>query len=150
VETNQDASAASHQDGRSASAGSAARDTPVVTGTPVIPEPTKGERAVGSTKSTGTRRAGTGTMPKTAASHELSRQPGGPSSGKPPTGSGAPNESSGAGTCGKAVFASVYNAPAPTKDEVRTALRALVACHAAGSISNADFDQTRDALVTKL
>jgi serine/threonine-protein kinase len=51
--------------------------------------------------------------------------------------------------CSKAVFAAVYNAAAPSKDEVRLAIRNLNACHAAGAISDAEFDQTRDALVAR-
>jgi hypothetical protein len=47
------------------------------------------------------------------------------------------------------VFAAVYNAAAPSKDEVRLALRNLNACHAAGAIRDAEFDQTRDALVAR-
>jgi hypothetical protein len=51
--------------------------------------------------------------------------------------------------CSKAAFAAVYNAAAPSKDEVRIAIRTLNACHAAGTISDAEFDQTRDALVAR-
>ena len=55
-----------------------------------------------------------------------------------------------AARCSKAAFAAVYNAAAPPRDEVRAALRTLNACRAAGSLSESEYEQTRDALVTRL
>jgi serine/threonine-protein kinase len=55
----------------------------------------------------------------------------------------------GGNSCSKAVFAAVYNAPAPTKDAVRAAIRTLNACHTAGAISDTDYDQTQAALVSR-
>jgi eukaryotic-like serine/threonine-protein kinase len=52
--------------------------------------------------------------------------------------------------CGKAVFAAVYNAAVPPPGSVRTALRNLKACHDAGAISDAEFDQTQAALVARM
>jgi serine/threonine-protein kinase len=52
--------------------------------------------------------------------------------------------------CTKAAFAAVYNAAAPSKDEVHAALRNLNTCRSAGSLSESEFEQTRDALVTRL
>ncbi|HEX7837491.1 MAG TPA: serine/threonine-protein kinase [Kofleriaceae bacterium] len=69
---------------------------------------------------------------------------------KPPEPAPQPASKPPANKCGKAVFAAVYNAAAPSREEVRTAIRNLNACHAAGAISDADFDQTRDALVARL
>jgi len=53
------------------------------------------------------------------------------------------------GKCSKAVFAVVYNAAAPSKDAIRAAIRNLNACHTAGAISDADFDETQAALVAR-
>jgi hypothetical protein len=47
------------------------------------------------------------------------------------------------------VFAAVYNAAAPTKDQVRAALRSLNACHDSGGITDAEFEQTQSALVAR-
>ena len=52
--------------------------------------------------------------------------------------------------CGKAAFAPVYNAAAPSKDAIGQALATLRACRDAGAISDADFKQTQDALIAKL
>ena len=52
--------------------------------------------------------------------------------------------------CGKAVFAAVYNAAVPPPGSVRAALRNLNACHDAGAISDAEFDQTQAALVARM
>jgi hypothetical protein len=52
--------------------------------------------------------------------------------------------------CTKAAFAAVYNAAAPSRDEVHAALRNLNTCRSAGSLSESEFEQTRDALVTRL
>jgi hypothetical protein len=66
---------------------------------------------------------------------------------KPPP--APPAAKPGANQCNKTVFAAVYNAPAPSKDAVRAAIRALNACHTAGAISDADYDQTQAALVSR-
>jgi hypothetical protein len=55
----------------------------------------------------------------------------------------------GPGQCSKAAFAAVYNAAAPSKDAVRAAIRNLNACHTAGAISDAEYDQTQAALVSR-
>jgi hypothetical protein len=52
--------------------------------------------------------------------------------------------------CSKAAFAAVYNAAAPSRDDVHAALRTLNACRAAGSLTESEYEQTRDALVTRL
>jgi serine/threonine-protein kinase len=55
----------------------------------------------------------------------------------------------GSDPCSKTAFAAVYNASAPSKDAVRAAIRTLNACHTAGAISDADYDQTQAALVSR-
>ena len=55
----------------------------------------------------------------------------------------------GGASCNKAAFVAVYNAPAPSKDAVRAAIRTLNACHTAGAISDADYEQTQAALVSR-
>jgi serine/threonine-protein kinase len=52
--------------------------------------------------------------------------------------------------CGKADFAAVYNAAAPSKEALNAALNTLRECHTAGVISDAEFSQTQAALVAKL
>ncbi|HSS02186.1 MAG TPA: serine/threonine-protein kinase [Kofleriaceae bacterium] len=52
--------------------------------------------------------------------------------------------------CSKAAFAAVYNAAAPPRDEIHAALRNLNACRAAGSLTEPEYEQTRDALVARL
>jgi hypothetical protein len=52
--------------------------------------------------------------------------------------------------CGKADFAAVYNAAAPSKEALNAALSTLRECHTAGVISDAEFSQTQGALVAKL
>jgi hypothetical protein len=52
--------------------------------------------------------------------------------------------------CSKADFAATYEAPTPTRDAVRTALRNLKACHDRGFITDAEFDRYQSALVAKL
>jgi eukaryotic-like serine/threonine-protein kinase len=64
----------------------------------------------------------------------------------PPPESAAPA----AARCTKAAFAAVYNAAAPSKEGVRAALTNLRACHTAGALSDAEYEQTRDALVARL
>jgi hypothetical protein len=44
----------------------------------------------------------------------------------------------------------VYNAAAPTRQALEGALSTLRDCHGSGAINDADFNQTRDALVAKL
>jgi hypothetical protein len=61
----------------------------------------------------------------------------------PPAGKPAP------GQCSKEVFAAVYNGAAPSKDEIRAAIRNLNACHKAGAISDAELDETQAALVSR-
>lgn len=52
--------------------------------------------------------------------------------------------------CGKADFAAVYNAAAPSKEALNGALSTLRECHTAGVISDAEFSETQAALVAKL
>jgi serine/threonine-protein kinase len=52
--------------------------------------------------------------------------------------------------CTKTAFAAVYNAVAPTREALEGALGTLRECHTSGAINDADFTQTRDALVAKL
>jgi serine/threonine-protein kinase len=52
--------------------------------------------------------------------------------------------------CGRAEFAAVYDAAAPTSAAVHAALKNLRVCHEAKSISDADFDRYQAALVAKL
>src|SRR6185295_14593487 len=69
---------------------------------------------------------------------------------QPAAAAAAPAAKPAANKCSKATFAPIYNAAAPTKDAVRAALRSLNACHAAGSISDADYEETQSALVARL
>jgi serine/threonine-protein kinase len=52
--------------------------------------------------------------------------------------------------CSKAAFAAVYNAAAPPRESLEAALSTLRECHTSGAVNDADFNQTRDALVAKL
>jgi serine/threonine protein kinase len=54
------------------------------------------------------------------------------------------------GKCSKADFAAVYDAAVPAPGAVRTALRALKACHDSGAVTDAEFDRYQLALVAKL
>jgi serine/threonine-protein kinase len=60
-----------------------------------------------------------------------------------------PAATPGAGQCSQTAFAAVYNAPEPSKDAVRAAIRTLHTCHTAGAISDADYDQIQAALVSR-
>jgi len=71
-------------------------------------------------------------------------QPPSPAPPPPPPSPGQPNP------CGKLAFAAIYNAAAPARDAVRAALRKLNACHAAGDVGDAEFEQTQAALVARL
>jgi hypothetical protein len=52
--------------------------------------------------------------------------------------------------CAKTAFAAIYNAAAPSREQLEGALGTLRECHTSGAINDADFTQTRDALVAKL
>jgi len=67
----------------------------------------------------------------------------------PPPAPPAPKPAAPAATCGKAAFAAVYNAAAPSKEAVRAAIRNLNGCHSAGAISDAEYEQTQAALVSR-
>jgi len=87
-----------------------------------------------------------GAAPDEAAPRETAAAPAAPPA-KPPA--PPPAAKPGGSPCSKAVFVAVYNAPAPSKDAVRAAIRSLNACHTAGAISDADYEQTQAALVSR-
>jgi serine/threonine-protein kinase len=87
-----------------------------------------------------------------AASPPAAAAPSAPAAAPPAAAAPKPPEPQPAakpGRCSKAVFAVVYNAAAPSKDAIRAAIRNLNACHTAGAISDADFDETQAALVAR-
>jgi eukaryotic-like serine/threonine-protein kinase len=51
--------------------------------------------------------------------------------------------------CSKASFAAVYNAPAPSKEEIRAALHSLNLCHETGAITNDEYQRWQPALIQK-
>jgi uncharacterized caspase-like protein len=52
--------------------------------------------------------------------------------------------------CTKAMFAAVYEAPAPPRDVIRTSLRDLKLCRDAGLVTRIEFERYQSALVARL